>query len=586
MVERLPAMVARRLEEFVALCRPDRVEVCDGSAPEAERLRHQLAAAGALEPLAWPDCHLHRSHPSDVARVESKTFICSRDEEGAGPTNRWWEPMLAKQALRERLAGSMRGRTLYVVPYAMGPIDSPYARVGVQFTDSPYVVLSMRTMTRMGDRVLERMGAETSVVIGFHGMAELDPETRAICHFPDDLEIWSVGSNYGGNALLGKKCFALRIASAMGRREGWLAEHMLLLELTDPAGRTWNIAAAFPSACGKTNLAMLESAVPGWKVRTLGDDIAWLHPGADGRLRAINPEAGFFGVVPGTSDATNPVAMDAIRRETIFTNVAVDDEGNPWWEGCGREPGPYLTDWKGNRRSSSDRSEPFAHPNARFTVSMERCRNRSEHWDNTAGIPIDAILFGGRRDDTAPLVVQAFDWRNGVYMGATMASRTTAAAEGTAGALRRDPMAMLPFCGYHIGDYLGHWLAMERSIAAPPSIFHVNWFRRDAGGRYLWPGFGDNLRVLQWIVGRLAGEVDARRSPIGWIPDEASFPLGDVCSREDLREALSVRPAQWRAELKDVESWFASIGTKLPADLERERRAIARRFGPALHRAA
>ena len=567
------------VEQFSTLCRPDRIHWCDGSDAEALALSEMMLEDGSLIPLAWKGCHLHRSHPNDVARVESKTFVCSHSADDAGPTNRWWNPVEAHRTLREAFEGCMQGRTLYVVPYLLGPEGSPSARVGVELTDSPYVVLSMRAMTRVGKAALETLRPDETPVLGFHSTGQLDPERRWICHFPETREIWSFGSNYGGDALLGKKCFALRIASAIGRDEGWLAEHMLLIEVVDPSGESHFLAAAFPSACGKTNLAMLQSPVPGWTVRMLGDDIAWLRVGDDGRLWAVNPENGLFGVVPGTSPATNPVADAMIRRNTIFTNVAVTDAGEPWWEGCGRDPGDYLTDWQGRRRPSTDVSEPFAHPNARFTVPLDRCPNLSSHANDPQGVPISAIVFGGRRKDTMPLAMQAFDWSHGVFLGASMASQTTAAAEGTIGAVRRDPMAMLPFCGYHIGDYLSHWLEIGNRLRTPPPVFHVNWFRKDGDGNYVWPGFQTNIHVLQWIVERSGHQASAVSTVAGLIPDTSALTASGV---EDaaICSALAVDPSEWQAEWESIGLEMARWGPKVPLSLTQQWEALGRRLRP------
>jgi phosphoenolpyruvate carboxykinase (GTP) len=545
-----------------------------------------MAAGGTLLPLnqdAYPGCHLHRSDPHDVARVEHLTFICTPTPDEAGPTNRWWAPDEAKATLRGLFAGCMRGRTLYVIPYLMGPVGSPFSRVGVEITDSPYVVASMRIMTRMGRPALDALGSSDDFVPGLHSVGELDPARRFICHFPDERLIWSYGSGYGGNALLGKKCFALRIASRIARDEGWLAEHMLILELTDPSGERAYFAAAFPSACGKTNLAMLVSplAREGYTVRTVGDDIAWMHVGADGRLWAINPEAGFFGVVPGTSARTNPNALLAAHAHTIYTNVAVDAAGIPWWEGKGEAPRGALTDWRG-RPWTAGATEPAAHPNSRFTCPAAQNPAQSPHWEDPQGVPISGIIFGGRRDTTVPLVSQAFDWQHGTFLGATMASQTTAAAEGQAGVLRRDPMAMLPFCGYHMGDYFGHWIAMGRRIPRPPALFQVNWFRRDAAGNYLWPGFGENVRALIWMLHRIRGRAEAVETPIGWVPTPASLHLGGLdIARGALEQVLRVDADEWRAEAENLEPHFARFGDRLPPALREELDALRARLGMA-----
>lgn len=567
------------VSECIALTQPASVYWCDGSQEEHDRLVQQMLEDGTLIRLnqdAYPGCYLHRSHPNDVARVEKSTFICSQSQEDAGPTNNWLAPEVAKEILIERFTGSMAGKTLYVVPYVMGPIGSPFARVGVEITDSSYVVLSMRTMTRMGKAALEHLGEDGTFVPGLHAVGTLDPEQRYICHFPEERLIWSYGSNYGGNALLGKKCFALRIASAIGRDEGWLAEHMLILELSDPTGAKTYFAAAFPSASGKTNFAMLESplADQGYTVRTIGDDIAWMNIGEDGRLWAINPEAGFFGVAPGTSDQTNHNAMETIRRNSVFTNVAVSDEGMPWWEGMeGNAPCPYeyLTDWKGNRRRVADGGEPFAHPNSRYTTPAIQCPVLSERWEDPYGVPISGIIFGGRRYHEVPLVMQAFDWQRGVFIGATISSRTTAAAVGQQNVLRHDPMAMLPFCGYNMGDYFAHWLKIGNRLTHPPMIFHVNWFRRDAEERYLWPGFGENIRALIWMLGRIRGEAGARETLFGYIPRPQDLNLDRLdLSPAQLEEVLRITPSEWLDDLEEYADIFQKFGDRMPQTLMEE----------------
>ncbi len=581
----LAPRIQAALDEFQRLCRPDTVVLCDGSDRETQLLTNAMVDDGTLLPLAWPGCHLHRSHPSDVARVEDRTFICSRSADDAGPTNRWWDPAVARENLTDAFDGAMVGRTLYVVPYLLGPEGSPFARLGVQFTDSPYVVLSMRAMTRMGDAAWKALDAGADAVLGFHSTGQLDPQRRWICHFPEDREIWSFGSNYGGNALLGKKCFALRIASAIGRDEGWLAEHMLLVELIDPDGAPHYVAAAFPSACGKTNLAMLQSSLPDWSVRMIGDDIAWLRVGDDGRLWAVNPENGLFGVVPGTSPTTNPIADAMIRRDTVFTNVAVTDDGQPWWEGCGREPGEFLTDWRGVRRSVSDSTEPFAHPNSRFTVPIHRCPNLSPAAAAKNGVPISAILFGGRRHDTMPLVLESLNWRHGVFLGASMASQTTAAAEGAVGTVRRDPMAMLPFCGYHIGDYLRHWVDIGEKLTDPPRLFHVNWFRKGSQGRTLWPGFQHNVHVLRWVVDRTRGRAEAVRTPAGLVPHPSEFARARV-PETDLLPALAVDCDEMAVEWESLGNVLETWGPTVPRAVVDEWEALGRRLRPSPARVA
>ena len=562
--------VERWVEQAAATLRPDRVAWCDGSGAENERLVDKMLGDGTLrklDPVAAPGSYLHRSHPSDVARTEHLTFIASRTREDAGPTNNWMSPDEARQRVWPLFDGAMKGRTLYVVPYVMGPLGSPFSRVGIEVTDSPYVVANMRIMTRMGGAALEQLGSGDDFVPGLHSLGDLSPDRRFIVHFPEERAIWSVGSGYGGNALLGKKCFALRIASTMARDQGWMAEHMLILELELPGGETHYIGAAFPSACGKTNLAMLVSPLEaqGYKVRTVGDDIAWLRPGPDGRLWAVNPEAGFFGVVPGTGPDTNPNALTTIGHDTIFTNVAVTPAGLPWWEGKDKNPPADLIDWQGK---PWDRSGKAAHPNSRFTVAARQCPSMSSRWEDPQGVPLSAIVFGGRRARVAPLVFQSRDWAHGVFVGATMGSETTAAATGAVGVVRRDPMAMLPFCGYNMGDYFGHWLRVGRSLAHPPAIFHVNWFRSDAAGRFVWPGFGENLRVLLWIVGRVKGNADAVETPIGLVPVDSSIDWsGLALSASDRAMLLRVDRAEWAAELPELRAFFERFGTRLPAEL-------------------
>ena len=573
----------RWIAECVTLTDASRVYLCDGSAEERSDLIARMTADGTLLPLnaaKHPGCYLYRSDPRDVARVEDRTFICSPQEEDAGPTNNWMAPDAAKALVRPLFAGAMRGKTLYVVPYLMGPVGSPSARVGVEITDSPYVVISMGVMTRMGKPALDTLGTGGAFVPGLHATGDLDPANRYICHFPAERLIWSVGSNYGGNALLGKKCFALRIASALARDEGWLAEHMLLLELTDPGGEKTYFAGAFPSACGKTNLAMLvvppALAAQGWSVRTVGDDIAWLRVGADGRLWAINPEAGFFGVAPGTSPKTNPNAVATVRTNTIFTNVALTDDGAPWWEGLtDTPPTPFVTDWKGNRRAVSDGGEPFAHPNSRFTAPASQCPSISPEFDAPEGVPIAAILLGGRRRTTVPLVAEALSWNHGVFLGSVMASETTAAAEGANGVLRRDPFAMLPFCGYHMGDYFRHWLDMGERTPNPPRIFHVNWFRRDEDGKFLWPGFGDNVRALIWMRERLRSNAPATETAFGLVPPASALLTdGLELSPERLTAALAVNPAEFADEAESIETHYAHFGDRLPDELRAELGAL------------
>ena len=557
----MPSLLEQWVEEIAALTRPDHIEWCDGSAEERRRLTEAMLDDGSLaelNPRTYPNCYLHRSDPRDVARTEKVTFICTRRKEDAGPTNNWMAPEEAKERVRPLFQNAMKGRAMYVVPYIMGPAESPYARVGVEITDSAYVALSMGMMTRMGTVALERLGHSDDFVPGLHSLGDLDPERRFVLHFPEEKLIWSVGSGYGGNALLGKKCFALRIASWLARQEGWMAEHMLILGLEDPSGRVTYMAAAFPSACGKTNLAMMVSALEeeGYSVWTVGDDIAWLHPGPDGFLYAVNPEAGFFGVAPGTNERTNRNVLEAVRRNTIFTNVAMTSEHEPWWEGRTPEPPPGLIDWQG-RPWSPDKG-PAAHPNSRYTVSAGQSPSISPRWEDPAGVPISAMIFGGRRAQAEPLVYEARSWQHGVYVGATLSSETTAAATGAVGVLRRDPMAMLPFCGYNMADYFGYWLEMGRRISHPPRIFHVNWFRKGADGRYLWPGFGENVRVLKWMVDRIDGKADAEETPIGLVPTPQSLTLdGLSISHGTIEDLLRVDSGIWSEEIDGIQSFFA-----------------------------
>ena len=589
----LPAL-DRWVAEVAALTRPDAIHWCDGSDGEYQALVAGMLADGTLLPLnpdTHPGCYLHRSHPDDVARVEHLTFVCTREREDAGPNNHWMAPDEAHAQIDALFDGCMRGRTLYVIPYCMGPIDSPLARCGVEITDSPYVVANMRIMTRMGAAALariEREGAQAaargqatgSFVKGLHSIGELDPQRRFIMHFPESLQIKSYGSGYGGNALLGKKCHALRIASWQARQEGWLAEHMLILGVENPQGETHYLAAAFPSACGKTNLAML---IPpqgyrqaGWKIWTVGDDICWMRPGADGRLWAINPEAGFFGVAPGTSTKSNPNALATIQRDTIFTNVALTADNQPWWEGLDdRVP---VTDWQG--RPFDPANGPAAHPNSRFTVSARQCPTASPHMEDAGGVPISAILFGGRRAGLVPLVFQSRHWTHGVLTGAAMASETTAAATGAVGVVRRDPMAMKPFCGYHFGDYFGHWLSFDTPGAQLPGIFHVNWFRKGEDGRFLWPGFGENLRVLEWILGRVDGTAAARETAIGWLPERGAINLDGVALPDGVLDALlEIDPAAWKAEMDSVQQSLEELGERVPQALREECRRTAAALG-------
>jgi phosphoenolpyruvate carboxykinase (GTP) len=578
--------MATPLEQWVndvaKMTRPQKVVWCDGSAAEYEDLIERMLDDGTLMRLnqeAYPDCYLHRSHPSDVARTEHLTFICSPEREDAGPTNNWMPPKEARDKVGKLFEGSMQSRTMYVVPYIMGPVESPYSQVGVEITDSPYVAASMRIMTRMGKVALDRLGASDDFVPGLHSVGDFNPERRFILHFPEERLIWSIGSGYGGNALLGKKCFALRIASVMGRDQGWMAEHMLILGLEDPTGEVTYMAAAFPSACGKTNLAMLVSPLEhlGYKVWTVGEDITWMQQGPDGRLWAINPEAGFFGVAPGTSLKTNPNMMGAIRQNSIFTNVAVTPHGEPWWEGMDGPVPPQLTDWRGNPWAPG--KEKAAHPNSRFTTPAHQCPSISSHWEDSQGVPISAIIFGGRRARVAPLVYQSFNWQHGVFMGASMASETTAAATGAVGVVRHDPMAMLPFCGYNMADYFGHWLKMGQSTAQPPKIFQVNWFRTDAQGNFLWPGFGQNVRVLKWILERVRGGGKAVETPIGWIPTPDGIEReGLDLPTSTLEELLQIDRADWENEIASQREFFTQFGSRLPREIQAEHEALQQRL--------
>jgi phosphoenolpyruvate carboxykinase (GTP) len=570
------------VNEVAALTRPETVSWCDGSEGEIETLYAQMVADGSLirlDPVKHPGSYYARSHVNDVARVEDRTFICSADPANAGPTNNWRDPAEMHAVLDRILAGCMRGRTLYVIPYLMGPSKSPMARVGVEITDSPYVVANMRIMTRMGQVALDELGETGEFSKGIHSVCALDPAQRYISHFPDENLVISVNSNYGGNALLGKKCFALRLASVMAQREGWLAEHMFIIGITEPNGRKTHIAGAFPSACGKTNLAMLvppeADRYAGWKLETVGDDIAWLKFGPDGRLYAVNPEHGFFGVAPGTSLATNPNAMLSCRANTIFTNVALLPDNTVWWEGMDGPPPLAAFDWKGNPWTPESKT-PAAHPNSRFTAPASQCPSISPDWEKPEGVPIDAILFGGRRTTTIPLVYEAFHWRHGTFVGASMTSEKTAAAEGKVGELRHDPMAMLPFCGYHMADYWRHWINMgERGGKHMPRVFHVNWFRKDATGHWLWPGFGENMRVLKWMVARVHGEVDAVKTPAGLVPHPESLGLSEIgITGAAARELLEVDRDAWMAEADTRDRFFQRFGDRLPPEISFENAAL------------
>jgi phosphoenolpyruvate carboxykinase (GTP) len=571
------AALAAWVDEVAARTQPDAIHWCDGSDAEYGELLKLMLSTGTLEALnstTHPNCYLHRSDPSDVARVEHLTFVCTDDRDDAGPNNHWMAPADAHAKIDALFDGCMRGRTLYVIPYCMGPIDSPLARCGVEITDSPYVVANMKLMTRMGSEALARIEREGSFVKGLHSTGDLDPEKRLIMHFPDELAIKSIGSGYGGNALLGKKCHALRIASWQARQEGWLAEHMLIVGIENPEGEKRYVAAAFPSACGKTNLAMLipPESHAGWKVWTVGDDIAWMHLGEDGRLYAINPEAGYFGVVPGTNRSTNKNAFDMITHDAIFTNVAVTEDGQPWWEG--RKKCEPALDWKGQPYDPAN--GPAAHPNSRFTVSAKQNPSYAPEAEDPRGVPISAIVFGGRRRHVAPLVYQARDWAHGVMIGAGVASETTAAATGAVGQVRRDPMAMKPFCGYNFADYWGHWLSFAERSDALPAIFHVNWFRQDADDNFIWPGFGENLRILRWILDRAEGQGDAVETPIGLLPAEGALDTeGLDVSAETLAELNSIDADEWREEIAAVGEYLMSYGDRLPPALKTEQERVA-----------
>ncbi len=587
--------LARWVEEIRLMCRPENVVWCDGSRAEYDRLAELMVSSGMgtrLDRDKWPRSLYFRSDPSDVARVEDRTYISVPDKDDAGPTNNWVAPDELKRTMRELYSGCMRGRTMYVIPFSMGPVGSPLSRIGVELTDSPYVVCNMHIMTRVGNKVLEALGPDGDFTACLHSVgAPLAPgqkdgcwpcapiEKKYICHFPDENLIWSYGSGYGGNALLGKKCFSLRIASNMARREGWLAEHMLILRLIAPDGRRYHAAAAFPSACGKTNLAMVRPSLPGWKAECIGDDIAWLKPGADGRLHGINPEAGFFGVAPGTSRKSNPMAMETLSGNCIFTNTVLTDDGDVWWEGMDTSPPERARNWKGEPWSGKS-AEKGAHPNARFTVPASQCPVISPDWEDPAGVPIDFFIFGGRRSSTAPLVTEAFDWDHGVFLGATACSETTAANIGSVGTLRFDPFAMLPFCGYNMGDYFAHWLAVgDRLGAKAPKVFYVNWFRKDAAGRFLWPGYGENSRVLAWMCDRVAGKVAAERTPIGFAPSAGGLDLSglDVDGRT-VDELLRVDAAAWKNDLPGIEAHLSRFGARLPARIRRQLEALKQRL--------
>jgi phosphoenolpyruvate carboxykinase (GTP) len=577
------AGIRQWVDEIAAMTRPDRILFCDGSESERQQLIAECVASGELIELnqqKMPGCYLHRSASHDVARTEHLTFVCTEAKEDSGPNNNWMPPQEAIARLTPLFDGVMKGRTMYVVPFLMGPPGSRFSKVGVEITDSKYVVLSMRVMTRVGQPALDHLGASNDFTRCLHSLGDLSPERRFIMHFPEKNAVWSIGSGYGGNALLGKKCMALRLASWLAKKEGWLAEHMLILGVKDPQGRKSYITGAFPSACGKTNMAMLlpPAAMPGWKTTTVGDDIAWLRPGSDGRLYAVNPEAGFFGVVPGTSRKTNPIATEMIQRDTIFTNVALRPDGTPWWEGHDDPAPPEALDWQGRPWTPAS-TEKAAHPNSRFTTPATNCASLSPEFDNPEGVPIDAIIFGARRQRRIPLVFEGRDWQHGTFLGATLSSETTAAATGKVGVLRRDPMAMWPFCGYNMGDYFQHWLDVGAGLAKPPKVFRVNWFRTNEAGRFLWPGFGDNLRVLKWILDRCEGRGNAVDTAIGAVPTlDAIDRTGLSVTDADMAALLRVDPAEWVEAVAGQEELMQMFGDRMPKALRQEHEELARRI--------
>lgn len=577
--------VLKWVDEMVALTKPDKVVWIDGSEEQLEALRAEACSTGEMIKLneeKLPGCYLHRSAVNDVARVEGRTFICTRKEEDAGPTNNWMDPKEAYEKLGKLFDGAMKGRTMYVIPYCMAHVGSPFAKVGIELTDSIYVVLSMAIMTRIGQKVLDFLGDSDDFVKGLHSKKDLCEEERYIVHFPEDNTIWSINSGYGGNVLLGKKCFALRIASFQAKSEGWMAEHMLILGIENPEGETKYVTAAFPSACGKTNLAMLVPPASyreaGWKTSIIGDDIAWIWPHEDGTFHAINPENGYFGVAPGTSYKTNPIAMDTIKENVIFTNVGLTDDGDVWWEGMDGPAPAHAIDWQGNDWTP-DCGRKCAHPNARFTAPASQCPTIDPEWQNPEGVSLSAILFGGRRATTMPLVFQSRDWTHGVYVGATMGSEMTAAAFGNIGQVRRDPMAMLPFIGYHVGDYWQHWLDMGKTVANPPLIFNVNWFRKDKDGNFIWPGYGDNMRVLDWILRRAKGKAEGQKTVLGVSPTYAELDkTGLDYSEEQFNANMALNPSEWQAELESQTELFDKVGKKLPAELEEQRQLLIKSF--------
>jgi phosphoenolpyruvate carboxykinase (GTP) len=575
------SVAQRWVDEVAGLTQPARVVWCDGSKPEYDSLIEGMLGDGtllSLNPRTFPNSYLHRSHPQDVARTEQLTFICTGAKDDAGPTNNWMAPAEAKQKAGAYLNGAMRDRTMWVIPYLMGPASSSMSRVGIMVTDSAYVVASMHIMTRVGSVALQAMRRDDDFIAGLHSLSDLSPDRRLILHFPEEKLIWSVGSGYGGNALLGKKCHALRLASAQAREEGWLAEHMLIIGVEDPEGRVTYLAAAMPSASGKTNLAMAVSQLPGWRVWTVGDDIAWMHVDAGGQLRAINPERGFFGVAPNTSPKTNPNATAMVRANTIFTNVALTPDREPWWEGLTPEAPRGLADWHG--RPWDPAQGPAAHPNSRFTVPVSQCPSASPHWEDPQGVPISGLIFGSRRTSVVPLVFEAFDWNHGVFLGSAMSTETTAAITGKVGVVRRDPMAMIPFCGYNMGDYFAHWLSLQPRLAKPPRIFRVNWFRRDADGKFLWPGYGDNVRVLKWMVERIRGSGRAQETPVGYVPADGALDLtGLDLTPERVRQALRCDAGEWLAALGDLDEFYATFGPRLPATIVRQLTETRRKFG-------